>query len=310
MALKFRKKIILAKIEATYGTDAVPVGATDAMLVSNVEINPFESDPVERDTVQPYLGSRQQIHTGTRVTLEFDVEMAGAGSAGGIPSYGPCLRAAAHAETNNIGVSTVYDPISASEESVTVYVHHDGHKHVLLGARGTMSIRITAKQIPVYHFALIGLYVAPTAVADPTPTLSGFQVPLTVGNTNTPTFTLHAFSGKMQSFQLEQGSTVIHRELVGEESVQVSDRRSNGSIVIEHPALGTKDFYAAAAAETLAALQIIHGTTAGNIVQLDGANVQVLEPRMTEQDAITMLTMGLNLVPSSTGNDEYSITVK
>jgi hypothetical protein len=242
--------------------------------------------------------------------VEFEVEVAGAGAAGTAPKYGPLLRGCAHAETVNASVSVVYAPVSESEESLTLYFHHDGHLHKVLGARGTMTLSITAKQIPKFMFRFLGLYVSPTATADATPTLTGFQTPLSVGKVNTPTFSLHAFSGKLQSFTLEQGATVVHRELVGEESVQITDRRSTGSILIEEPPIGTKNFYAAAAAETLAALEIVHGTTAGNIVEVDAANVQVLTPAKQEMDALTMLAMGLNFVPSGTGDDEYAITVR
>lgn len=309
MALKFRKKILLAKIEGTYATDPTPVGATNAILCSNVSINPFQSEPIERDTYQAFLGARQQIHAGTRVEISFDVELAGGGAAGTAPLYGPLLRGCGMAETTNAGVSVVYDPVSAAEESVTIYLHHDGQKFELNGARGTFSIEMNVKRIPVLRFSFVGLYVGPAATSDPTQDVSGFQTPLTVGNTNTPTFTLHSYSGKMASFSYVHGNTVAHRELVGEESVQISDRRASGNIVIEHPALGIKDFYAIAAAETLAALQIVHGTTAGNIVQLDAPKVQILTPSMSEMDAITMLNMGLNFVPDS-GDDEMSITVK
>ena len=192
-----------------------------------------------------------------------------------------------------------------------MYFHHDGHKHAIVGARGALTrLGLTVKQIPKFRFDFMGLYVGPVAAADPTPTLSAFVKPLSVSNDNTPTFSVHSFAAKMASFELNAGSTVIHRELVGEESIQVSDRNSKGSMVIEHPALGTKDFYAIAAAETLAALQIVHGVTAGNIVQLDAPGVQILQPRMSDQDAITMLSAGLNFVPSAAGDDEYSITVK
>jgi hypothetical protein len=307
-ALKFRKKVLLLKTESTYGTDSVPTGAANALLASNVEITPLMSEQVTRENVQPYLGSRQQLHVGVHVSLEFDVEMAGSGTAATPTKYGPALLACAHAEA--ITTSVAYTPVSAGEGSSSIYFHMDGQKHALLGARGTAEWRINAKQIPVIHFALKGLYVAPAATADPTPTLSGFTVPKTVGAVNTPTFTLHTFAGKLQSFTLTQGNAVEHIELVGEESVQITDRQTTGQIVIEAPALGTKDFFAIARAETLGALQIIHGSGAGGIVQIDAPSVQLLNPTYSEQSGRVMLSMGLNFVPSSAGNDEYTYTTK
>jgi hypothetical protein len=93
MPYKWRRKVILAKIESTYGTDSVPAAGTDAMLVgTNVELTPLETELVARDRVQHYLGAQEQIPVNARVRLKFDVEAAGAGGAGTVPKYGPLLR--------------------------------------------------------------------------------------------------------------------------------------------------------------------------------------------------------------------------
>ncbi|MBW8034222.1 MAG: hypothetical protein FVQ79_00715 [Planctomycetes bacterium] len=307
--LKFRKKAMLIKIESVYGTDSVPTGAADAILVGNVDIQPFVSNPIERQNVQPYLGSRQSLQPDTHVVMEFDIELAGAGTAvDNPPGYGPVLRACALAETINAVVDVVYDPVETGEESVSAYFHQDGHKHAVLGVRGSVELRLNRQQVPVYHCTLMGLYVGPVALADPALTLTAFQKPLTVNNANTPTVTLHGFAAKLESFTLTQGNNVVHRDLPGEESVQITDRRSVGQIVIELPALGTKDFYAIAKAETLGALQIIHGTAAFNIVTIDAANVQILQPEMGESDGLVTMSSPLAFVPSSAGSDDFSIT--
>ena len=36
-----RKKFLVAKIESTYGVDPVPVGGSDAIQVTNVEVTPI-----------------------------------------------------------------------------------------------------------------------------------------------------------------------------------------------------------------------------------------------------------------------------
>lgn len=308
--MKWRKKALLAKIETTYGTDPTPTGAANAMLVSNLEIVPFDADTLSRDTIQPHLGARAMLHTGVRVRLTFDVEMAGAGAAGTAPPYGPLLRATGCNETINAGVSVVYGLVSENEESVTCYFHLDGSLHKVLGARGDVTKVVNALGIPVFRFAFMGLYVAPSATADPTLTLTAFQQPLFASDTNTPTFTLDAFAGKLAELTINGGRTVTYRHLVGEESVQITDRQMSGQILIEAPVLGTKDFFALAKAETQVALQVVHGTTAGNIVQLDCPKVQLMQPTYQERDGIAMLAMGLNIVPTAAGNDEMTITVK
>lgn len=310
MALKFRKKVILAKVESTYGVDAAPTGSANAILVHALEISPMEGDTISRDLVRPTLGNDQQIHVGTHVKVNFDVEAAGSGSAGAAPAYGPLLRACGLAETINAGTDVQYDPVSGGEESATLYFHLDGQKHALLGARGTLSLSMDPKGIPYFRFAFTGLWVDPASVADPTPDFSAFQTPLAVTNANTPTFSLHGISPNLLSFGFDQNNEVVYRNVVGEESVQIVDRAPGGNVTIEAPALSTFNAFTTAKANTLGALQLVHGTAAGNIVQFDAGQVQLLQPKYGESDGIATLQMDLSFVPTSAGDDDFKITVK
>jgi hypothetical protein len=68
-----------------------PTGA-NAILVRNLEITPLEAETVNRDLVRPYLGASDQLLAQTRVSMTFEVEMAGSGTAGTAPAYGPLLK--------------------------------------------------------------------------------------------------------------------------------------------------------------------------------------------------------------------------
>ena len=79
--------------------------------------------------------------------------------------------------------------------------------------------------------------------------------------------------------------------------------------MIEAPAIATKDFIIAAKTSVLAALALVHGTVAGNIVKIDAPKVQLLNPTYSSDDGINMLNMGL--VPTrDTGDDDIKITVQ
>lgn len=309
MALKFRKKIILAKIETTYGTDATPTGAANAILCRNVEIRPLEGETESRDLVRSNIGAQQVIHVGTRVGITFEVEAAGAGAAGTAPAYGPLLRACAMSETISAGTSAVYNPIDSAEEAVTLYFFIDGQKHAMTGVRGDWALTAEAKKIPFYRFTLVGLWVDPASVANPTPTFTAFQTANHVSKANTPTFTLHGLAAKLQKLEVTGGVKAVYRNLVGVEEVAIADRDGSGNCLIEAPVLSSKNFFTIAKADTLGALQLVHGTAAGAIVQFDAANVQVDNPRYGEQDSIAMLQMDLRFVATAANND-YSITVK
>jgi len=307
MALKWRKKIILAKIEDVYGTDAVPTGAVNAIMATNISITPLQADTVARENPRPYLGNFASIHVGAHVAIEFDVEMAGAGSAGGIPAYGCLMRACTEAEINTVGVKTEYKPVSEDEEAVSIYFHFDGQKHALLGCRGDWGFRINAKGLPYIHFKLLGLWVDPASVADPTTTLTAFKDPLPVSKVNTPTFTVHGYAAKVQSFEYTKNNAVGHRDLIGVEEIAVTDRAPGATLVLEAPALSAKNFFTIAKGETLGAVQLIHGTTAGNKIQFDAPSAQVNGVSYSEADGNIMLSLDLAFIPVN-GDDETVFT--
>lgn len=311
MPLLARKKLLLAKTETTYGTDATPTGAANAFVTRNLSITPLAGDTVSRGLDQANLGNELQIQVGQYVELEFEVEVAGGGAAGTAPKYGPLLTACAFVETINAGVSVVYAPTStvANFKSLTMYFHHDGQKHAVTGARGTVSCDMVPGTIPAFKFKFTGLYNAPSSTADPALTLTGFQVPLAVNKTNTPTFSFHSTSGPMYSLTWDIANEISYQNVVGSESVQMVDRAPTGSIVIESPAISSKSWFATALASTTSSLQLVHGVTAGNIVQFDAPAVEVFNPRYGENQGVSTIEMNLAFVPSA-GNDELTITVK
>lgn len=308
MAFKSQKIVLLAKVESTYGTDSVPTGSANAILASNVKLTPMSQEAPARNVIRPYFSNDGKILGGKYVGLDFDVEIAGAGAAGSAPGWGALLKGCAMGETLNAGVSAVYAPISASEQSLSIYFNLDGIQHKLLGARGSFSMKFTKGGIPLLSFKLIGLYASPTDTALPSPTLTGFQKPLAVSQANTTPVSLHTYAGLFSDVNLDIGNTNTYRNLINSEAVVFGDRKPVGSCTMETPTVAAKDFFSIAAAGTTGALTLTHGTVAGNKVRVDAPAVQVTNPTYSSADNIEMLGLTLDLQPS-TGNDELTITV-
>lgn len=305
-----RRRTILAKIESNYGTDPTPTGSSNAILVRNLNITPQNSEIVSRDLIRPYLGNSEQLQASTHVTLDFEVEMAGSGTAGTAPAYGPLLRACGLSETTVESTSVTYAPISASFESVTIYFNVDGTLHKITGARGNVELNINARQIPVYKFSFTGLYNAPTATSLPSVTYTPFQTPLVANNDNTTGFSFYSYSGVLESLAVNVGNEINYRTLIGSESVIQTNRATSGTVQIEAPAIGTKDFFAAALTDgTLGALDITHGTASGNKVQITSSRIDIANPSYADNNGINMLSIPFVAVPSTSGNDEFSIKV-
>jgi hypothetical protein len=219
-----------------------------------------------------------------------------------------CLRVRRNAFSPS--VSAVYAPITSAQEAVTLYYYLDGILHKVTDAKGTVSFSMNAKGIPVMKFKFIGLYTTPTDVTMPTTTdYSGFTDPVAVNYVNTPTWSLHGYTGKLMSLDADMANDVVYRNLVGGDSVLITDRKPTGTAVMELGTVAAKDWWSTIKNNTVGALTITHGLTAGNIIQLDAPKVQLTDPSYSDSDGIAMLNTKLTFRPNA-GNDEFIVTVK
>lgn len=310
MSLRDKLRGLLVKIESVYGTDPTPTGAANAILVSNLEVSPMEGKGVDRQLIYPHFGNSESLPGAVNMKATFGVEIAGAGAAGTVPAYGALLRACAFSETINAGVSVVYAPVSAALESVTIYAYVDGVLHEGNGCRGTVSFDFNEGAIPVMKFDMTGIFVPIVDAALPTEVLTAFKTPVVVNRTNTPTIALHGYSAVMEKLSINMANAITYRSLPGgTENVQLTDRKPTGSISIEATTVAQKDWWTTIRNATTGALQLVHGTVAGNIVQVDAPKVQINSPKYANKDGIVMLSASLALVPNA-GNDEITLTVK
>ncbi len=153
MSRNVRDTVIIAKTETTYGVNAAGTGAANAILCSEPRITPLVAQNVDRALVRPYFGGSEQL-VGTRyVRCEFEVELAGSGTAGTVPAWGPLLRACAFAEVATPGTRVDYTPITNAQESVTIDYFVAGARHRLLGARGNVKIGLASGDRPLMMFS-------------------------------------------------------------------------------------------------------------------------------------------------------------
>ena len=302
-----RRRLILAKIESTYGTDPTPAGS-NAILVRNLEIQPLVADTVNRELVRPYLGQADQLLSQTRVEVTFEVELAGSGTAGTAPAYGPVLRSCALSETISAGVSVTYAPESSGFESCTIYYHQDGIRHKVTGCRGTFEMSCEVGQIPVLSFTMTGIYNAPTDETQPTPTYSNQASPVLFKEGNTTNFSAFSYAGCLMSYNFSIANDVIYRELVGcTKQVLITNRAPSGTVVIEAPTITAKDFFTVATGSSTGSITFQHGQSAGNIVTMTTAQSDLGNLTYSDQDGIQMLNMPFIAVPTNAGDDELSL---
>lgn len=301
------KRALLAKIESTYGTDPTPVGGTDAMYVYDLSITPMELVKAERNPVRPFFGADATILGGTPVKLEFKVPIAGGGAAATAPGDDCVLRACGHAKT--VGADVTYSLIGAAYESATFYANVDGVLHKVTGARGSVSFDFSHGQVPMKAYSIVGIYSAPTDTALPTVTFGAtWPKPLIMNKVNTTPVTLHGISVILTKLSIKPEQSVEWRDWVNStEEVKIVNRpKVTMDVSIQADTLAAKDWFATAKAGTTGALTITHGTVAGNKAKIDAATVQLFDPSYEDDGGIVMIKMSGLLLPSATGNDEYT----
>ena len=394
MAQATRKRVILFKIEPTYGVDAVPVPA-DAVLCSNMSLTPLEGSAVARDFIRPYFGVSGAIRIENFVSLSFDTEISGSGSAVGVaPEWGSLLKAsnfsetattaaiagacsaagtvttivlaaassavddfytgmsisivagagigqngeiisyvgttkvatiavpwlvapAITASTYSISPSVIYTPNSnfgttAANTSATIYFNVDGVRHIMLGARGTFSLDLSAKSIPKMKWKFTGLMGVVSDQALPAADYTGWVAPVTVSAANTTDINILGYVGAVvQGLTFDIANTVIHRQLIGAESILITDRKPSGTVSIEATSVATKDWWTAAKVAAQGPISVQHGQTAGNVFSIFSPKAQIKDPKYSDSDGVNMIEFGVDLIPfGAAGNDEIRICSK
>jgi hypothetical protein len=308
MALLARKTYILSKTETTYGTSSTPAN-TDAVLVKNLELTPLAGDVVSRDLLRGYLGNSESLIAQTYAELKFEVELAGSGTAGTAPRFSSVLKACGMAETTVASTSVTYAPVSSTPSSATIVYNTDGLNHVLTGCRGSFSIKAEVGQIPTISFSVVGVFNSPTDTSPVSANYTNQATPLVFRQGNTSAFSIFSYSGLLQSFDFDLANATVYRQLVGSSSgeVQITDRKPSGSVMIEAPTLATKDFFSIALGTATGGLSFLHGTTAGNRVTFNSPQTDITTPAYGEQDGVRMLNLPYVAVPTTAGNDEFSL---
>jgi hypothetical protein len=163
----------------------------------------------------------------------------------------------------------------------------------------------------MYGLNYKGIFVPVTDAALPSPTtLSGFIPPLAMNKANTPTFVIHGVSGAiLKSFSLAMNNQVVYRNLVNSEAVRITDRKPTGSFVMGAELMAVKNWFQTVEQATTGAMQLVHGTTAGNIVEINAPAMQLNDVNYEEFEGDAMLSGTSKFMPVS-GNDEFSITVR
>jgi hypothetical protein len=309
MAKYWNQKVLLAKIETTYGVDAAPTGGANAILAQNVRLTPMEGQDVARELDRPLHGADATIAADLHAKLAFRVELAPSGSLGVAPGWGPLLRACGCAQVIVPTTSVTYNPISSAHESATMHFFYDGILHALVGARGTFKLMCETSGIPFIEFEFTGLFAPATDQAQPTATLTAFKDPLIVNSTNTPVFSIDGVTMVMRSFSFDGAVGVQPRFLVGSESIIITGRSEKIETTVEAVAMAVFNPYTRAQSAAKMPIVLQHGTVAGARSTLNVPLAQMQRPGGVDGNQ-NIAEWPLAFVPQmNAGNDQWTLAL-
>lgn len=309
MPVFWRNKIFLFKLETAYGVDPVPSPATDALLVVDVELTPMEGEDVGRNLDLPWFGNQGTIAAALHARVSFKVELAPSGTPGTPPAWGPLLRACGLAQTVNPGTSVVYSPVTDGIESGHFLLWVGNTRYRIPGARGTATFRVPAQGIPYIEFEFWGLFQPAAEAARGNPVLGAFRKPRVGSTANTPVFTVGGSALVLREFALEMGNAVEPRFLIGSEAILITGREATAEATVEAVPVTTLNPYTLARDSTDVAIQLVHGTGAGNIATFTIPAAQLQRPAgLGDSQNIAEWPLKFN-VAAVNGNDDFTLTL-
>lgn len=318
--------VVLAKIEGTYGTDAVPTVGANAILCAEAEIQPVIEYREKTRRRNTHAAPGVQIgaaHWKWMLKVPFCGPAAPAPTDLLAPVVDPLIRCCRHTVTPDSGPVTehVYTPDSQSAPaSVTLYFYRaslDGGDWELIkvtGARASMKWEGPAAGEGFLVFEGLGLYTGPpqsvTKPSDPTYVEPNDSLP-----DRAHTLTFDSRTDAISAWSFSQNAEVVAKRDQGATYVisEIEVYLGQPTIEIDPEMVLTADYdrYSKASGTVRAALSMQLNTDGGARYELAASEFQFGSFEYTEGES--SMRFAQTLYPTDTaaggGDDSYSITV-
>lgn len=302
--------VLLAKSEVTYNTDPVPVAGTNAILVENPVWSFDSARMYERKPVRTSLAPLKPLYAGALVSLKFDVEVKGASAAGVAPELGPLLTACGMSETIVGATSVTYKPSSvvSTHKSITFYLHQDGVRVIITGARGKVTCSHPLGEPGKLTFEFVGHFVSRTDVALGTPTYSSIvPVPLIA-----IPFVVDSYSGIITKLDWDLGNAIAKPGSIaaadGFAELRITDRNVMGSFDPEQVLAATYNFVTKWTSGASVALDSgLAGSVAGNRWKVTMPAITSTEIGNADREGILTHDVKFRALETAALDDEIAI---
>lgn len=290
------------KTETTTGAEIALAAADGTNPIFNLDIS--QDTEFNQRSGQNSLDKLAGIVGAQVAKIKLSTELVGSGS-GSAPVWDPLLLAAGMSAS-----STTYTPITGSTNMVSLTFGHyiDGRKYGARGVTLNMTMKGEAGKQVMIDWEGSGAWLAPTNIANITPTFLTSPIPPRVVSA---TFTVDTVQQISRSFEFGLNNTIAVRRdtgsAAGVHSTVITDR--DPYITFDVEANATKDWNADYTAGTISAASVVIGTVTNNIWTLTIAKMQLkVPPEKIDIDGVAgyKLTYGL-LRNAVAGDDSFSL---
>jgi hypothetical protein len=215
-------KLLLSKVEGVAGTDSVPDGANNAIVIEEDVQVTHELMTVGRGNAKAWFGTDQQLVYGKKLSIKFAVEAAGSGAAGTAPKWGTLLKASGFGE-NVLAAAHAGTATAGGANSITLQgtasAVDNAYRYMLLritGGTGAGQSRFCKAYVGATK--VFTPYKAFTTPPDVTSVYSiDAQVVYNPQGTSTSNTKYFYYSGKLHKLLMARGS-VARSQKAGEKS--------------------------------------------------------------------------------------------
>jgi hypothetical protein len=307
MPILTQRALVMAKVEATAGTDSVPAPATDAFLVADPVVS-VQTNMLERNFARTDFSTYASRAGRKLAQVTFSIQLHGSGTAATSPKWAALLRGCGMNEATVTGPPALrrWSPRTDGMQTVTIYVYFEGLLHRMTGCMGTFSITAEAGGYAVINFTFTGNYNRPQAQAMPVNAVFEDIVPPQV---ELAQFAYGADAALVvNAFTLDAANTVVARPDVnstdGFRGVRISNRNPTGGFDPE--AEVDQTFWQQLEESTQSTVNMRIGSTAGNHVLLTAPKAQITGVGYGDREGLRSYELALAF-RRNTGNDEYTL---
>lgn len=301
-----RQRVFGAAVETTTGTLPTINAAAAVYNAYNVAYRTDISR--NRREGQSSLSQLPQVHGQRAAEITLETELVGNGSAGQ-PQWASVLLTAAGFTASG----GTYTPStgSASYTTIGAGVFQDGRFKSIAGACGDLVMRGRAGEVVRNFWRLRGVHQAPSSVALITPTYPTTIPPRLAA----ATFTIGGTAYKLATFELALNNVLAPREdaasAAGIHSFVVGDNDFTFRCSLESQLFSVQDFYSSHLAGTEAALSLVIGSVANNIITITAPKMQLAEaPQDEDANGVLRDNLLFQLNRSAAaGDDQLSIAL-